>query len=221
MNQPSKQPKKKRSRQRRPRFSPANAGSQSKALTRRAPVYRPVSDQTHINLRWSGTYDLSAASFGTQLYGLSDFGLRIPKYSNEFYAMYKYAYIDAVHLTFEVVCIDVRPARLVLAESNNIDVTPTSFLELSETPRARTTVVSQGGNHQVVKLSKTTRASAVMGHRLEDDEQFWMTQLSPPTAPTQPLMVFGYEPIIAGSTVNLQLLVTVVYSLKYFTLNHL
>jgi len=60
-----------------------------------------------------------------------------------------------------------------------------------------------------------------MGHRLEDDESFWMTQVSPPTAPVQPLVAFGYEPIIAGSAVNLQLLVTVVYSLKYFTLNHL
>jgi len=135
--------------------------------------------------------------------------------------MYKYAYIDAVHFTYEVVCLDIKPARLVLAESNTVDVTPTSFLEMAETPRSRTATVSQGGNHQVVKLSKTTRASAVMGHRLEDDEQFWMTQLSPPTAPVQPLMVFGYEPIIAGSTVALQLLVTVVYSVKYFTLNHL
>jgi len=220
MNHPGPTKKKTR-RSKRSRFSPANAGSQSIAFPRKAPLYRLIPDQFHTKLRWSGTYTLTASTFGSQNYGLSDFGTRIPKYSDQFFAIYKYSYIEAVQFTFEVVCLDVRPARLVLAESNTVDVTPTSFLELSETPRAKTVVVSQGGNHQVVKLNRTSRAMAVVGHRLEDDENFWLTQAAGPTAPVLPLMVFGYEPIIAGSVANLQLLVTATYSLKYFTLNHL
>jgi hypothetical protein len=203
-------------------FYPSKKGSStSKAFTRKAPLYRPPSDQFHVNLTWSGTYDFNVASFQNENYGLSSYGTRVPKYSDQFFGIYKYAYIDAVHFTFEIVCLELKPVRLVLAESNTQDVTPTSFLELSETPRARSVIASQGGNHQVVKLQRTSRASAVVGHRLEDDEQFWITQPSGPVAPIQPLMVFGFEPILSGTTANIAVLVTVVYSMKFFTLNHL
>jgi len=191
------------------------------ARQRKAPIYRLPSDSFRTTLIWTGTYDTLYTTFQEQNYGVSDPGARVPKYWKQYFGIYKYAVIEAIKITFDVMSIDLRPARLVLAETNTADVAPTSFLELSETPRAYQGLVAQGGNTQVVKFSRQTSARAILGHKLEDDESFWCTETSGPTAPVQPLISFGVEPIVSGATSQLYTNVKIYYSIKFFTLNHL
>jgi len=187
----------------------------------RSMSYSPVSDQHHAKLTWTGTFSSVITTFSNVNFGIVNPGTRIPKYWDQFFAFYKFAYIECVHLSIEMVNLDVRPLRVVLAESNTDDVVPTTFLELSETPRAKLKIASQGGNHQVVYLRAATRGSAILGHKLEDDSAFWNTQTGAPTAATQPLLVLGLEPIMAGSACNVSYTVTLKYDIKFFTLNHL
>jgi len=111
--------------------------------------------------------------------------------------------------------------RVVVAESNTNDVTPTSYLELAQTPRAKTRLVIPGGNHSVVKIAHSTTGEAIMGHRLEDDIEFWNTVAGAPTAPIQPLIVLGFEPIIPATVIDYTWQVKIKYDIKFFTLNHL
>lgn len=184
--------------------------------------YQLPSDQRRVALKWNGTYVLDVASYVQENYGVINPGVRIPKYWNEFFGIYKYCYIEGIHFTFEVASTrpDV-PFRLAFAETNTDNVTPTSFLELAETPRSITRQVFPGGNHSVCKFSYHTRGSAIMGHRLEDDKESWNTVATGPTLSVQPLMALGLEPIIAGSGAQATIIVSIVYDLKYFTLNHL
>jgi len=183
--------------------------------------YLPVADQHHAKLTWNGTYTTLVSVFSAFPYGVAAPGIRIPKYWDQYFAFYKFAYIECVHISIEMMNVDLRPIRVVLAESNTQDILPTTFLELAETPRSVTKVSSQGGNHQIVYLKRSTRASAILGHKLEDDSAFWNTQLGAPTAGILPVMVLGIEPIIAGSACTVAYTVTVKYDIKFFTLNHL
>jgi hypothetical protein len=148
-------------------------------------------------------------------------GLNIPKYWAQFFGIYKYAVIERITITIEVANIGGRPMRIVMAESNTADVLPTNYLELAQTPRAKTRTVIPGGNHSVVTMAYSTTASAIMGHKLEDDQQYWNTVSSGPSAPILPLVVLGFEPIVPASTIDYTHQVRIKYDLKFFTLNHL
>lgn len=182
--------------------------------------YRLPSDQFHIALKYSGTVNIAISSFATSQFGLSSPGALIPKYWNEFFGIYKYCYVEAVSFKFQITETANRPLRIVIAESNTDDITPTSYLELAETPRSVQRQVISGGNHSVVNINLTTKGKAVMGHQIEDDNEYWNTASTGPSAFIQPLLVLGYEPIIPLSTCSMTYQVEVVYHLKYFTLNH-
>jgi len=184
--------------------------------------YRVPSDQHHVALRWSGTYELDIPTFVEQVYGVLGPGSRIPKYWNQYFGIWKYAYLMGIHFTFEIASTKVdQPLRIVFAESNTEDVVPTSYLELAETPRAVTRQVYPGGNQSVVKFSRSTTASAIMGHRLEDDKESWNTVSLAPSLAIQPVAVLGLEPIISGGATQATIIVTIQYDVKFFTLNHL
>lgn len=214
-------PNKKSSFSRRRRNNRQSARTSTVTMSRRINYTLPT-DQKKVALKWSGTYVLDVGSYIQENYGVIGPGSRIPKYWNEFFGIYKYCYIEGVHFTFEVASTrpDV-PFRLALAETNTDNVTPTSYLELAETPRSITRQVFPGGNHSVCKFSYHTRGSAIMGHRLEDDKESWNTVAAGPSLAIQPLMALGIEPIISGSGAQVTILVTIQYDLKYFTLNHL
>lgn len=184
--------------------------------------YKLPSDQQKVALRYSGTVNLpSVTSFAQEVFGVAAPGLRIPKYWNEYFGIYKNAYVEAVRFQFQITELNGRPLRVVVAESNTQDVTPTSFLELAETPRSVQKLVVSGGNHSVVQISRITKADAILGHTLEDDDDYWNTAISGPTASVQPVLVLGFEPVQLGATCNVSYQVTITYHLKYFTLNHL
>jgi len=184
--------------------------------------YRLPSDQHRVALRWSGTYELDVGGFTEQVYGVLNPGSRIPKYWDQYFGIWKYAYVECVHFTFEIASVrENTPMRIVFAESNTADVVPTSYLELAETPRAITRQVYPGGNQSVVKFTRSTTAKAIMGHTLEDDKESWNTQVGPPSLTIQPVAVLGLEPILSGSGTQASVIVTITYDLKYFTLNHL
>jgi len=205
---------------RRKRF---NRGGNSMITLPRSPTsFLQPTDQTKVELLWNGTYNVSASGvFATQNFGVAGPGINIPKYWGQYFGIYKYAYIQKVTFQIEVANIGGRPMRIVLAESNTQDVTPTSYLELAQTPRARTRTVIPGGNHSVVNLQHSTTAKAIMGHELENDQQFWNTVAAGPGAPILPLLVIGFEPIIPASTIDYTYQVRIRYDIKFFTLNHL
>jgi len=184
-------------------------------------MYRLPTDQLRVALKWSGTYEQNIGSFVETVYGVSNPGTRIPKYWNEYFGIYKYAYIEAIQISFQISNLEEKPLRVVVAESNTADVVPTTFLELAETPRSIQKQVIKGGNHSVVTIHRNTTAAAIMGHRLEDDEAFWNQAAIVPPAPIQPVVVLGMEPILAGSGAYVSQMVTVIYHVKFFTLNHL
>jgi hypothetical protein len=192
------------------------------SLPRAPRAYTQPTDQTRIELLWNGTFNtLASAAFVNQNFGVAGPGLNIPKYWGQFFGIYKFAYLEKVTMTVEIANIGARPMRVVMAESNTADVIPTSYLELSQTPRAKTKIVLNGGNHAVVTMAKSTTASAIMGHKLEDDSEFWCTAVSGPTAAVLPLLVLGFEPIVPASTIDYSWQVKLKYDIKFFTLNHL
>jgi len=190
-------------------------------LIRKGPSYKLPSDQLRVALKWSGTYDIQIGSFQEQIYGVTNPGSRLPKYWTQYFGIYKYCYLESVDFKFQIANLEEKPLRVVVAESNTQDVTPTTFLELAETPRSVQKQVLKGGNHSVVTIHRHTSGSAIMGHKLEDDEAFWNTNATPPVAPIQPVVVLGMEPILAGSGAYVSIVVNVTYNLKFFTLNHL
>jgi hypothetical protein len=198
-----------------------NGKNSTVTLARKTPLYRLPSDQHHVALKWSGTYDINIGGFQEQIYGIASPGSRLPKYWTQFFGIYKYCYLESVDLTFQIANLEEKPLRVVLAESNTIDVAPTTFLELAETPRSIQKQILKGGNHSVVTIRRHTSASAIMGHKLEDDEGYWNQEALVPTAPVLPVMVLGMEPILAGSGAYVSIVVNVIYSIKFFTLNHL
>jgi len=184
--------------------------------------YTLPSDQLRIALQWNGTFStIGSGTFVAQNFGIASPGLNLPKYWAQYFGIYKYAVIEKVTLTLEVANIGGRPMRVVLAESNTQDVTPTDYLELSETPHAVARTVIPAGNHSVVTLKRSTSAAAIMGHKVEDDEAWWNTVAGPPAAPIQPLLVVGFEPILAATTIDYTHQVRIIYDVKFFTLNHL
>lgn len=191
-------------------------------MPRNPKSYAQPSDQARISLIFSGTYNTSASGvFVSQNFGVAGPGINIPKYWGQFFGIYKYAVIEQVALRIEVANIGVRPMRFVLAESNTADVLPTSYLELAQTPRAQTRTVIPAGNHSVVTLNYSTTPKAILGHQFEDDTEYWNTVSAGPSAAVLPLLVLGFEPIIAASTIDYTHQVKIVYSVKFFTLNHL
>lgn len=179
-------------------------------------------DQQRVALKWSGTFNEDISSFTSFLYGVVNPGTKIPKYWDQYFGIYKYAYIEKTQFQFQISSVgDNRPIRVVLAESNTQDVTPTTFLELAETPRSKQKILQQGGNHAVVILNHTTKGDSIMGHRLEDDEAFWNTQSGAPVAPIQPLVALGLETVVPGGGAQVNWMVTITYHIKFFTLNHL
>jgi hypothetical protein len=192
------------------------------SLVRAPRSYTQPTDQTRIELIWNGTYNTTASpAFVNQNFGVAGPGVNIPKYWGQFFGIYKYAVIEKVTFTLEVANIGSRPMRMVLAESNTADVIPTSYLELAQTPRAKTRTVIPGGNHSVITLTHTTTAKAIMGHTLENDDQYWNTVSAGPSAMILPLIVLGFEPIVAASTIDYTHQVKIKYDIKFFTLNHL
>lgn len=192
------------------------------SLPRSPKPYVQPTDQTRVELLWNGTFNTAASpGFVNQNYGIAGPGLNIPKYWGQFFGIYKYAVIERVTFTVEIANIGSRPMRVVMAESNTADVIPTSYLELAQTPRAKTRTVIPGGNHSVVTLATSTTARAILGHKLEDDTEYWNTVSTGPTAAVQPLLVLGFEPIVAASTIDYTHQVRIKYDIKFFTLNHL
>lgn len=185
------------------------------------PSYAVPQDRFRVSLMYSGTVNTNVTVFANDNFGVAGVGLRIPKYWNQYFAMYKYCYLEAVSFQFHITETNGRPLRIVVAESNTLDVTPTSYLELAQTPRSVQKLVISGGNQSVVSISKKVAASRIMGHKLEDDDTYWSTQGAGPSAPVQPLLVLGYEPVIPASVCNMSYQVSIQYHLKYFTLNHL
>jgi hypothetical protein len=208
---------------RKPKFSRPKKTANQTAVTipRGLGSYKLVTDQMRIALKYSGTVSTSVNVFGVDTFGVAGPGLRIPKYWGQFYNIYKYAYIEAVEFKFQISESNNRPLRVVLAESNTQDVTPTNFLELAQSPRAIQKQVIAGGNQSVVILNKKTNAKAILGHVLEDDDQYWNTVAAGPTASILPVVALGYEPIVALSVCQMNYMVEIVYHLKYFALNHL
>lgn len=192
------------------------------SLPRSPNQYTQPTDQARVELLWNGTFNTAASpGFVNQNFGVAGPGINIPKYWGQFFGIYKYAVIERVTLTVEIANIGGRPMRVVMAESNTADVVPTTYLELAQTPRAKTRTVIPGGNHSVVTLSHSTTARAIMGHSLEGDDDYWNTVSTGPTAPVLPLVVLGFEPIVAASTIDYTHQVKIKYDIKFFTLNHL
>lgn len=191
------------------------------SIPRNRFTYMLPTDQFRVALKYSGTVSIAANTFLSDSFGVCGPGARIPKYWNEFFGIYKNCYIESVSFQFQISESNNRPLRVVVAESNSADVTPTSYLELAETPRSIQKQVIAGGNQSVVHIHRKTSAKAIMGHTLEDDDDYWNTQAAGPTAGVVPLLVLGYEPIVPLSVCQVNYQVMIIYNLKYFTLNHL
>jgi len=190
-------------------------------IMRRTPLFQTIPDVYRVKLTWNGIYQEDIGSFQEQVFGVASPGVRIPKYWTQYLAIYKYAYIEAVHFNIRLTVTKPDPVRAVFAESNSQDVVPTSFTELAETPRAITKILSQNSNSTTVVINRTTRASAIMGHYLEDDEAFWNTLATPPSAPIQPVACLGLDLALLSGGSQMVHMVTITYSVKFFTLNHL
>jgi hypothetical protein len=176
-------------------------------------------DKYRVQLNYIESASYSGTTFNNVLYGVSGTGARIPKYWGNYFSIYKYAYIDAVHFKFEIVNIGTRPGTIALAEGNTIDSVSVNMEELARTPRAlyKTSVID--GNHSVVNMSYTARAAQIMGHKLDNDEQYWTRESTGPTAPVLPVMVLGWQPLVTGTTFDVSWTLRIRYDLSFFSIN--
>jgi hypothetical protein len=173
-----------------------------------------------IQLSYNGIVNLSAvASFQHTLIGVVSPGTLLPKYWNSFFDIYKNAYIHAVHIKIELTNTGGRPISMVLAEGNSVDSVAADFNELAKTARAVTKTSMPSGNKSVVSLSHTARGSQLIGHRLEDSPEYWTRSGVSPTAAILPVMAFGYQPTLPGSSIDLSYMISIKYDIAYFAVN--
>jgi hypothetical protein len=176
-------------------------------------------DRNNFTLTAQETLSFNVTTFGHRLYGVLSPGLLIPKYWNELFGIYKYAYIHAAHFKFDLGNIGAGPISVVLAEGNTVDSVSATMPELAQTPRNQFTQLIPAGNHSVVTFNKTAVAKNMVGHKVEDSSGFWITGGAPPTAPVLPVLALGWESTVFAGSSTLTITVTVKYDISYFSLN--
>jgi hypothetical protein len=178
-----------------------------------------MSNNLKVQLTYQETRNFSASAFGSGMYGVVGTGARIPKYWSNYFSIYKFAYIDAIHLHFEIANVGTTAGSVALAEGNTIDSVSVDMSELARTPRSLFKTTYPGGNHSVTTLNYTAKGKDLVGHKIQDDEQYWTRESTGPTAPVLPVMVLGWEPMVAATTFQLAFTCKIRYDICFFGIN--
>lgn len=153
------------------------------------------------------------------LYGVAGVGARVPKYWGNYFGIYKYAFIEAVHMQIEIVNVGANAGTVALAEGNSIDSVSVDMNELARTPRSIVKTSYPGGNHSVISIGYVARTSQIMGRNVSNDQPFWTLENTGPTAPVLPLLVLGWQPVVALTTFAVAWTIKIRYDLSFFSIN--
>jgi hypothetical protein len=176
-------------------------------------------DRLKVKLPYIETASYSDTAFNKVLFGVSGTGARIPKYWGNYFSIYKFAYIDAIHMHFEIVNTGTTAGSVALAEGNTVDSVSVDMSEIARTPRSLFRTTFPAGNRSVTTLSYTARARDLVGHRVEDSQSYWTRETTGPSAPVLPVMVLGWEPMVAATTFRLSWTLKISYDLSFFGIN--
>lgn len=176
-------------------------------------------DKLRVKLNYIETATYASTTFTNVLFGVSGTGARLPKYWGNYFSIYKFAYIDAIHIHIEIVNTGSTAGSVALAEGNTVDSVSADMSELARTPRSLFRTTFPAGNRSVTLLNYTARARDLVGHRVEDSEAYWTRESTGPTAPVLPVMVLGWEPMVAATTFNLSWTLKISYDLSFFGIN--
>jgi len=189
-------------------------------LPHRAPMYKPLSDRYKVRLGYTTTRNLNIINvFQGFTYGVFDVGGNVPKYWNQFFALYRYAYIHGIQVKAEYANIGVNSFSCALGESNSTDSPALTMKKLSETPRTQWKQCIPNGNHAVVSFNRSVNGAALVGHQVSSDQDYFTQLAIPPSVPFLPQLVLAHEPTVLAAPFSAILTVSYYIDVEFFTLN--
>jgi len=189
-------------------------------MIHRAPRYLPLCDKHRVALDYASTRTLTGIlAFTQDRIDLFDVGSKVPKYWNQLFALYRYAFIQGVEVTVEISNTAANAGTVCLAESNSTDFGTNTMVRLTDTPRSKWSQCIPAGNHSVITLKYTTSGEAQIGRKVQQDVNYWTQIATPPSVAFLPLLAVGYEPATIGLPFTGIYTLRVRYHISYFTLN--
>jgi hypothetical protein len=176
-------------------------------------------DKLNVKLCYIETANYSTTAFTNILLGVVGTGARLPKYWGNYFSIYKFAYIDAVHFHFEIANTGSTAGSVALAEGNSVDSVALDMNELARTPSSLYKTTYPGGNKSVTTLNYTAKGKDLVGHKIQDDEQYWTRESTGPSAPILPVMVLGWQPMVIATTFDLAWTAKISYDISFFGIN--
>jgi len=189
-------------------------------MIHRAPGYLPLCDKHRIALDYASTRTLLGVGvFAQDRIDLFDVGSKVPKYWNQVFGLYRWAFIQGVEVTVEMSNTAANSFTVCLAESNSTDFATNTMVRLTDTPRSKWSQCIPAGNHSVVTLKYTTSGESLLGRPVQQDVNYWTQIATPPSVAYLPLLAVGYEPATIGLPFTGIYTLRVRYHVSYFTLN--
>jgi hypothetical protein len=151
--------------------------------------------------------------------GIFDPQSRLPRYWNQLLALYRYAFIHTIHVKVEFTNIGSRPFTVGIAETNSNDYPAITMKILSETPRSKWTQCTTSGNKADVILNYVATGEKLIGEKVRQDHDYWMTSGGAVSIPYLPKLAVGYESTTLGTPMDAIRTLRVWYDIEFFTLN--
>jgi hypothetical protein len=151
--------------------------------------------------------------------GVFDVQSRIPRYWNQLFALYRYAFIHAVHVKVEFVNIGTRPFTVGISETNSNDYPAITMKILSETPRSKWTQCTTSGNKTDINLNYVANGERLVGQKVRPDHDYWCTVGAGPAVAYLPKLAVGYESTTIGTPMDAIRIIKIWYDIEFHTLN--
>jgi len=210
-----KSPKKRANRRRGKKRSAPDA-----MMIHRSIRYLPLTDKHRVALDYASTRTLTGVlAFTQDRIDVFDVGSKVPKYWNQFFGLYRYAFIQGVEVTVQLSNIALNAFTVTVAESNTTDFATNTMNRLVDTPRSKWSQCIPAGNKSVVTLKYTASGESLIGRPVQQDINYWTQVGGGPSVTYLPLLAVGYEPAGIGLPFTAIYTLKLRYHISYFTLN--
>jgi len=119
----------------------------------------------------------------------------------------------------EAANVGANPFTIAIGETNTVDSPALTMKILAETPRTVWTQCIGGGNHSVVKLSRTATGESLIGRRVRQDSDYFCQVGTFPSVAYLPLLAVGWEPTVLAAPFNAIVTTRYFLDVEFFTLN--
>jgi len=174
----------------------------------------------NVALDYFSTRNLAlVAAFTQDLIGVFDVTTKVPKYWNQYFSLYRYAFLTGVEVIAEFANVLNNPFNVVLAETNTTDQPTNTMTKLVDTPRSQFGQCIPAGNRSVIKFKHHVSGQDMIGRKVEQDINYWAQIASGPSLSYLPLLSVAFEPTQIGFPFTAVYTLKVRYHISFFTLN--